>query len=273
VVTGGGGHGRDIHLASPVKVGKGREKRYGMLLAVGDRLQLVTGRGVEWDIDRRELTDAKAADSMPRITFTVRGEQQRLGLVAGRPGHDGSGLVAGMKGQPNYAQQAPAVPRWNDWLRPRTPEQLAETERVQQAAARRQRFLSEERADAGALQGPAWNLANGDVCQLRLTGEALEITSSDGSVLHLGRASLSAASWSGSGRKSVLQLRDASRYLSFAFVPPRVEGGGSGVSDVEAVAFVVALPLLAIFSFSDRRAEKQRVRRWRAALPGETPRR
>src|SRR4051794_35559771 len=181
--------GQGIELASPVKVGKGREKRYGMLLATEGRLRLVTGRGVELDLDRLELTEAKAADSMPRLMFSARGTQHRFALVAGRPTHDGSGLVAGLKGQPNYAQQASAVSRWNDWLHPWTSEQLARIERQRQASERGQRFLTDECADAGLLRSPVWNVADGALCQLQLAGDELVLTDSYGGVLRLGPAS------------------------------------------------------------------------------------
>ena len=80
-----------------------------------------------------------------------------------------------------------------------------------------------------------------------------------------------AASWSGKGRGSVLQLPTETGGLSLRFAPPKVKGGGGSVStgsDADAVLLVVAAPLWAFFSWSDRRRVQQRVHRWRAALPG-----
>jgi len=270
VTTPGPAHKKGVQLASPVKVGKGRDKRYGMLLASADRLQLITGRGVEFDVARSELDDAKAADSMPRITFGLRGEQHRLALVAGRPSHDGSGLVAGMKAQPHYAQQASAVPRWNDWLYPRSPEQLAQIERKRQEAERGQRFFADEQADAGLVQGPVWTEEDGRLHQLQLIADQFVLTDISGSEMRLGPAGSYSVSWTGKGSGTVLQLHGGGRQLRLVFAPPKLKSSGyDGTGgDTDGIGLVVLLPLFAYFSVSDRRRVKQRIARWRSALPG-----
>ena len=259
--------GAITQLASPVKVGTGDDRRFGMLIASGSRLQLRTETGLEFDVDRNELVGAKAdINPLPKVTLTVQGRQYRLPLVAGTSRHDVTGLIAQLRSQPHYAQQASAVPRWQRWLAPPSAQELAAHELALQMRERADAFVRDQIAAPGRLQTPVWHYGNVRIAQLAFAADELVLNEVDGTQVRLGSVSNARITWSGSGTKAVLGIRTAGGDVMVTFRPPKQKGGSGWDTAEDPLAFLLAVPVYGVVSLGEKAAVLRRIKRWRDAL-------